>query len=149
MNKKGLSGVVTIILIILLVLVAVGIIWAAVKKPIEETGEKLSADCLTLNVEAVSCNAAGTSVVVTRNAGAGSMTDLKLVFYESADGQGPTNTTICSDETADDCALTELDSTTITVVSPGYTGSFNVAAVTQPGEDPITCEVSNSPVNCE
>lgn len=151
MNKRGLSGVVTVILIILLVLVAIGIIWSAIRPPIQETGDRLSGDCLTLNVEAVSCKPNGVNpnawdVTFRRNAGAGSLTGIKLIFTD--DSGADAGTTFISP--TDGGALTELATQTMTVTPTGLSGAinFNVAALIQPGETPITCEVTNQPVNC-
>jgi len=56
-NKKGLSDVVTIVLIILLALAAVGIIWAFIKPTIENTGGgiDLSAQCFNTEVKPTKC----------------------------------------------------------------------------------------------
>ena len=56
-NKRGLSDVVTIVLIILLALAAVGIIWAFIKPTIENTGSgiDLSAQCFNTEVKPTRC----------------------------------------------------------------------------------------------
>ncbi|NCO11868.1 hypothetical protein CO038_00940 [Candidatus Pacearchaeota archaeon CG_4_9_14_0_2_um_filter_39_13] len=144
MKKRGLSGIVTVILIILLVLVAIGIIWAAIRPPIQETGDRLSGDCLTLNVEALSCTNMGNGlydVRFMRNAGAGSLTDVKIIFYNIDD-----ETTVVEYGST----LTELQTG---LYNSGDLSSFaptqaNVVAVIQPGETPITCEIVNQPVSC-
>lgn len=144
MNKRGLSGIVTVILIILLVLVAIGIIWAAIRPPIQETGDRLSGDCLTLNVEALACKnlplGGQKEVTFVRNPGAGKLTDIKFVFSNSSSGQ----TSVLNYGNT----LTELQSDTKAVAVAAGFDKFNIAAVIQPGETPITCEITNQPVTC-
>lgn len=148
MNKRGLSGIVTIVLIILLVLVAIGIIWAAIRPPIQETGDRLSGDCLTLNVEALSCtrstNDNGWDVTFRRNAGSGnSLADIKLVLATDAGESAVVNY---------GALLTELESRSFSILDTNgglaTADNVNVAAVIQPGETPITCEPVNDPVDC-
>ena len=50
-NKKGLSMVVTSLIIILLVLVAIGIIWVVVQNIITEGTEQVSLGKFTINLE--------------------------------------------------------------------------------------------------
>jgi len=143
MKKGGLSGVVTVILIILLVLVAIGIIWAAIRPPIEETGERISGDCLTLDVEALSCApATGDEYEVRfmRNPGAGTVNSVKMVFYNVDDETRIVDYNL---------PLTELETVRETSTLTGFVPvRFNVAAVISPGETPITCEITNQPVDC-
>jgi len=60
-NKKGLSAIVTTLLVILLVLVAVGIVWVVVRNVIQSGAEgvELSAKCLQIDLSAtaVVCSA--------------------------------------------------------------------------------------------
>ena len=72
-NKKGLSDIVTNVLIILLVLVSVSIIWMFLRPTIEsgigQTGG--TTDCLTVDLEPTACDTNGGTVTVTRNPGGG------------------------------------------------------------------------------
>ncbi|MEK6858568.1 MAG: hypothetical protein AABX53_01495 [Nanoarchaeota archaeon] len=93
MNKQGLSDVVTAILIILIVLFAVGIIWAFLRPTINETARVASAqDCLLVETEPVSCVYSGAgqywyaSIVVKRGADQKNVSDIKLIF-EDANGK--------------------------------------------------------------
>ena len=146
MNKRGLSGVVTVILIILLVLVAVGIIWAAIRPPIEETVDGISGDCLTLDVEALNCEESGTNYTVgfIRNNGAGGLSDVAVVFYDPA---GQTRVFYYG------AALNELETGSLVVPVGNFTGFVvdraNVAAVIQPGEDRITCDITAEAQACD
>ena len=71
-NKKGLSDVITAVLIILLVLAAIVIIWSFVKPAIETSGGSIEpkSKCVSTTVEPVSCHkgTAGYQVLVKSNA---------------------------------------------------------------------------------
>ena len=56
-NKRGLSDVVTTVLIILLVLAAIVLIWVFIKSQLDKTTKTidLRASCLQLSIEPVSC----------------------------------------------------------------------------------------------
>ena len=85
MNKRGLSAIVTTLLVILLVLVAVGIVWGVVRNVIVGGAEEISLGKLTLNLEIsnVQVGEDGIDVVVTRNVGAG---ELKGINFAISDG---------------------------------------------------------------
>ena len=51
MDKKGVSQIITTILIILLVLAAIVIVWQAIKGTISKAAKGISADCITLDLE--------------------------------------------------------------------------------------------------
>jgi flagellin-like protein len=55
MEKKGLSAVVTTLIIILLVLVAVGIIWVVVRNVVEEGGSTIDLSVKCLDVPGCEC----------------------------------------------------------------------------------------------
>ncbi len=84
-NRKGLSAVVGTILIILLVIVAVGIIWAVASGLFKGGGEQmtLGTKCTAVDIDVVaSCNATTGNCTVTLNRGAGGedFAGVKLVF---------------------------------------------------------------------
>lgn len=73
-NKKGLSDVVTTLIIILLSLVAIGIIWVVVNNVLESGTEttEINAKCLQVDIQAnaASCTAGGVcNVTYKRSAG--------------------------------------------------------------------------------
>lgn len=87
LNRKGLSEVVTAIIVILLVLVAVGIIWAVVQNLLNQGAEEAEGgvDCITTQVEVESA---------TRNVGiVADLTDNRYDVAISRDASG-TDTTI-------------------------------------------------------
>jgi flagellin-like protein len=84
-NKRGISGVVVALILVLLALVAAGIIWAVVRNVTESgTGEiDLGTKCLEIDVRATkaACTEAGTcNVTVTRSAGGDDIAGVKLIF---------------------------------------------------------------------
>ena len=85
-NKKGLSTVVTTLIIILLVLVAIGIIWIVVRGVIETGTETVNyaVKCLAVDVRATAVNCtspAACEITLARKAGGDDIGGVKLVFY--------------------------------------------------------------------
>jgi hypothetical protein len=87
-NKKGISDVVTTVLIVLLSLVAVAIVWSFLSPLITKSGTQIAQTqaCLSASLEVSGCNldTADTiwnySVTVKRNAGTANITSIKLIF---------------------------------------------------------------------
>lgn len=89
-SKKGLSGIVTTILFILLVIVAVGIVWAFLNPFLGQGSSDIGAagDCLRLRLEANSCvnnSATNYNVSVSRGGDNVELVGIKLIFYDSQD----------------------------------------------------------------
>lgn len=84
MNKRGLSDVITTVLIILLVLAAVAIIWAFLQPAIKRSISQVTGECLTLNLKPVSCTYNSATnvpfVKVTRDAGKATLKEVILLF---------------------------------------------------------------------
>ncbi len=90
-NKKGLSTVVTTLIIILLVFVAIGIVWVVVKDVIEEGAAQIDigAKCIqnTMKVLSVGCDTpSACNVTLKRNTGEDEIGGVKLVFSEGDAG---------------------------------------------------------------
>ncbi len=90
-NKRGLSTVVTTLIIILLVLVAIGIIWIVIRGVIETGTESIdySVKCLKVDVSAtaVNCsNPVACVVTLSRKAGGDAIEGVKFVFYNATGG---------------------------------------------------------------
>ena len=87
MNKKGLSTVVTTLIIILLVFVAIGIVWVVVKNIITNSAEQISLGGLTINLEIkdVKINLDTIEINVKRNPGEGELSGIKFLV---SDGVG-------------------------------------------------------------
>jgi hypothetical protein len=134
MKKRGLSQVVTTVLIILIVLAAIVLIWAAVRPTIQSASEQISADCITVELEAVSCS--GDVLDVKRSSGAGDLTGVIFVF---SDGSTDTNNTVAA-------MPGPLETVSITSPNGVISGLTNIAAIVGQGN---VCEVSSSaPVTC-
>lgn len=112
-NKKGLSDVITNVLIILLVIVAIGIIAAFVMPLLRNTGNQVTegTDCLSVNVAVDSCvwnsNALNQNASITISRGAGSF-NVGAVKYviEKSDG----TTSVISFNASDLTSFTEFAS---------------------------------------
>ncbi len=83
-KKRGMSDVVANVLIILLVVVGVGLLWAAIRPQIEQVEGGAQSDCLKVSLEATQCvvdvgtaNALATNI--ERNAGDGNLKSAKLL----------------------------------------------------------------------
>jgi len=84
-NKKGLSAVVTTLIIILLVIVAIGIVWSVVKGMIDDTDENIiyGAECLQVSLGVVSATHLDNenySITTERSAGGDLPLRVKIVF---------------------------------------------------------------------
>ena len=91
-NKKGLSAIVTTLLVILLVLVAVGIVWGVVAGVLRSGAGQLDvgAECLNIQIAAVSttCGAAAECNAVVERSGTSSeaVAGYKAVVKPAAGG---------------------------------------------------------------
>ena len=91
-NSRGLSAVVTTLIIVLLVLVAIGIVWIVIRGVVESGSQQInySAKCLSVSVQttAVNCAAGGTScdAIVRRNAGGNPIAGIKFIFSNITSG---------------------------------------------------------------
>jgi len=88
-NKKGLSTVVTTLIIILLVLVAIGIIWVVVRGVIEQGSGQIKAstqcnqvDVRITNVPSSTCDGTSCVVTVERRAGGGVIGGIYLTISD-------------------------------------------------------------------
>jgi len=142
MNKRGLSQVVTTVILILVILAAIVILWAAIRPTIQKASEQVTADCITIDLEVVSCSAGGTAgvpvgqtgITVKRSSGGGDLTAIRFVF----DG---------GDAVSVDSTLGKLETQEHFVTSKDYAGEMvNVAAVV--GQENVCPESSSAPVQC-
>lgn len=87
MKRRGLSDVVTTVLIILLVLAAVAIIWGYLRGALEQSGSQITGACLTLDLKPLSCNVSANGLSATvrygRNSGEATLSNVTLVFADS------------------------------------------------------------------
>jgi len=85
--KRGLSTIVSTLLILLLVFVAVGILWVVVRNVIQGGTEQVSLGKFTLDLAIEKVTIAGNtlSVKVKRNSGAGTFTGLNFILDDGDD----------------------------------------------------------------
>ncbi len=85
-NHKGLSAVVTTLIIILLALVAIGILWVVVRNIISEGAEEISFErfYFDLSIKNAYIDGQDVKVGVRRSPGGGDMTGVKFIFYDGA-----------------------------------------------------------------
>ena len=94
MEKKGLAAVVGTILIILLVIVAVGIIWAVASGLFKSGAEEMSTGFLIdLDIKSASLSGTTVTVNVERNVGAGTLSGIKFVFSDGESSKGEERST--------------------------------------------------------
>ena len=86
-DKRGLSTVIATLLIILLVIVSVGIIWAVIGNIIETSSGSISFDEFTINLEILSANQVDSvvNVKVRRNPGIGNLEGIIFSIFNGTD----------------------------------------------------------------
>ena len=91
-NKRGLSDVITTLIIILLVLVAVGIIWVVVRNVVQSGSEQIeiTTRCVAVDLRAVSVTsvegqAGNYTVTLQRRAGGDTIDGVRLVFLNATE----------------------------------------------------------------
>lgn len=96
-NKKGLSAIVTTLLVIVLVLVAVGIVWAVVRNVVQSGAgsTELAVKCLNTDVQAtaIDCTTPSACVVTFTRTGSNDedLGGVKLVFRDATGTAGTTS----------------------------------------------------------
>jgi flagellin-like protein len=139
MNKRGVSQVITTVLLILIVIAAIVLIWAFVGPVIRDAGSEVQAECITVQLEVTDCNLNSgpqTSLVsVRRLPGVG---DLKFVRIVTDSGFYDVDPPIGD--------LLELESFTDEDIGE-LTQQVQAAAVV--GEDERVCPPTQNPVKCE
>jgi hypothetical protein len=81
-NKRGISGIVVALILVLLALVAAGIIWAVVRNVVESGTEEVSLGKFLIDLEIEKAYIEGNNLVVNvkRNAGSGDLTAINFVI---------------------------------------------------------------------
>ena len=148
-SRRGLSDIVTNVLIILLVLVAIGIIWAFIRPAITQGAGQLqgAGDCLTIDVEAVSCDATANTVTFKRNTGAGALVGVKFIVERAAGTVTCDDTTTTGKPTELSGSTSDLDScaTPIDLVAGTTPDKVQVAALVA-GADSAAKSCNPNPV---
>ena len=121
-NQKGLSAVVTTLIVILLVLVAVGIMWVVVRSLIQEGAEGVELGRFTLDLEIKRVqieNNDVTVVVIKRNPGEGNFIGMNFVFSDGINSETiRENTTLQqTEEKSFTFTLTEISTDNLETIS--------------------------------
>jgi len=89
MGKRGLSTVVTSLIMILLVLVAVGVVWVVIKNIISGGVNEISLGKFTLDlkIKSVSIENGNVSVIIHRNAGEGEISEIQFVLTDGKNSE--------------------------------------------------------------
>ena len=91
MKKRGMSSVITTLLVIVLVLVAVGVVWGVIKNILQGGADGISLGVLTLDAEITSAtvdnSSNNVSLIVKRNPGQGELTGIKFIFYDGVNSE--------------------------------------------------------------
>ena len=107
-NKRGLSDVVTTLVIILISLVAIGVVWVVIQNVIQKGSEQVELGQFTLDLQIKAVQVQDenvTIVIVKRNPGEGEFVGMNFIF---SDGQ---NSEIIRENTT----LQELDQRSFTI----------------------------------
>jgi len=96
MDKRGVSGVISAILLILLAIAAVIIVWGVIRGMVEKGAEDVDLSSLMVNMEIEEATYDGTNayVRIKRGAGAGDVNKIKIVFTNESDATYINITTI-------------------------------------------------------
>lgn len=134
MDKRGLSTVVTTVIMVLLVIVAVGIVWVVIKNVITDSSEQIDTGNLLINLEITSVADGSGQVLVTvrRGTGAGDLTDVAII---ASDGS---NSYVAIKPTT----LAELATETFTVTTADFVGAPGGFAITEISVAPVTTTAS-------
>ncbi len=109
MDRKGLSEVVTTLIIILLVLVAIGIVWVVVSNILSSGTQQIGLEQFSIDINFVKASINGNVVTLTvkRAAGAGNVTGVKFIISDGSNSEEFTKTG----------NINELDTKTFTVTT--------------------------------
>jgi hypothetical protein len=88
-NKKGLSGIVITLIIIVLSLVAIGVVWGVVRAVIKSNSGQIQTGSLTVDLAITNAyeQSGAINVYVKRNVGEGEITKIKFVLSDGANSE--------------------------------------------------------------
>ena len=123
LKKRGLSAVVTTLIVILLVLVSVGILWVVVRNLVQEGAEQIDLGAFTLDLQIKKVEVTGDNVTVTvfvkRNPGQGNFVGMNFVFSDGKDSETMREDTVLQEleERSFTFTLTEIRTNELETVS--------------------------------
>jgi len=161
-DRRGISSIVSLMLIILGTIIGAALLWVFVLKTTGKSSETADADCFTLNIEPLKCDAyaacdynSGTNyyeadILLRRNVGRGNVTGLRFIFESSQGIKGAYDKTLTSD-------LDELQTLNFVEpfgsipiiggpVIPGQPHTLRIAALMGVNKD--VCPIASSDVKC-
>jgi len=144
-NKKGLSDVVTTVLIILLALAAVIIIWSFVRPAIQTAGKGVTTgtECFKTDIEVISCDEGDNKIVVKNN---GQKAEKVKVVYTTSAGVATTED-IPSLASFNQQNVLEGDFNPVVAITAGDKVSASAVLVADDGTETV-CAPSQQPVTC-
>lgn len=122
-KKRGLSAVITTLIVILLVLVSVGILWVVVRNLIQEGSEQIDLGAFTLDLQIKKVEVTGDNVTVTvfvkRNPGQGNFVGINFVFSDGKNSEIMRKDTVLKEleERSFTFTLTEISTNELETVS--------------------------------
>jgi hypothetical protein len=89
MRKKGLSTIVTTLILILLAFVAIGIVWVVIQNVLIDGTEDIDLNSITLDleIEKVVYSPGQVSVTIKRNSGEGEFDGLNVILFDGSESQ--------------------------------------------------------------
>lgn len=145
-QKRGISDIITTVLIILLAIAAVVLIWGFIKRPIEQGGKQIQAsgDCFSLKLKPTGCtlNSGKTNVSATVQWAEGNVA-LKAIKFVVTDVKGATKV---EDVSVGDLKILETKDATINVISLNTSAlTLSAVGVIQPANGDLTpCTTSQT-----
>jgi len=126
MKKRGLSGVIVTLLIVLLAIVAVGIVWVVISNLLAQNEGDINRGGIFIDfdVKSVKVNSGSIDVKVKRNSGSGEITALKFLVSDGVNSQTFEEPT----------TMDELSERTFTLTYTGLVKSVSVAPVFKDGK---------------
>tara|TARA_Y100000310_G_C20386343_1_gene670610 strand:- start:4 stop:435 length:432 start_codon:yes stop_codon:yes gene_type:complete len=97
LDKRGLSDVVTTVLIVLVAIGAIGIIAGFLLPAVQQGSSQITSSCITLQLEPTKCtntNSTDTTVLIKRNTGDATLNEIRVIF---TDASGETTSNVMSD----------------------------------------------------
>ncbi len=142
-NKRGLSIVISTLIIILLVLVAIGIIWVVVQGIVESGGSQVEAKakCMGVDIKINSvglcpANSASCNVIVERGVGGGDIDGVRVMVTDGA-------ITLTGDGAALDVFGTATISATGSALGGDATTAKVAAFVYDSNGEEVVCDIVN------
>lgn len=126
MNKRGLSDVITTLLVILLVLVAMGVVWGIIRNIIRSGSKDISLSGFTLDLEIKDAYESGDNIIVKveRKVGEGNLKGIKFILSNGDDEVIEKSTTM---------GELEQETFTLTPANPSAVQTVSIAPIYETG----------------